>query len=247
MSETVGRISPSDLEFVDEADIQAAQRANRIAEHINYIDACNVFRANVFTKLKRHHPNFQGSAIALFRVDPGGSVATMGSNKEILLISAPHPLNSNTIEGHPIPTIRLFSEEWVSDENGNGDFICFDMSLDSANNSQYFVGSSHGMDGQREAFHPTDPSFDVGKDFVPPRSALTYMADPMGDKVWVSHSIDFFTDAIRVYGLDDAGSPRKVLPFGHWGNIADRQEALGVGMAMIAEIENIDPTVIRLE
>jgi hypothetical protein len=207
----------------------------------------HLLRSKVLDKLAKHGVT-EGAGWAIFTLtgqeeddSVGSSVMTSMPDKKVLVLYSPYR-NSRTIDGHPIPIIRIITNEPFCHLDRETQYLSRDFTLDHEDDVQYFVDAQDMYDftdeSKKKPLSEENPS---GRN-----ETLTSLFWVNKDgNLCISRPISYFTEAMGIYLTNpDDGTPIESYPFGLCTSPFDALYALEQGEELFAMIERLDPVLI---
>ncbi len=240
--------TPKELksEIVPAHEINLARLSSEEALRAYLQEQTHLFRSKVLDKLAKHGVT-EGAGWAIFTLTSqeedvlGNSVMTLMPDKEVLVLYLPHR-NSRTMDGHPIPNIRIITNEPYCSCDRATQYLSRDFTLDHEDDVQYFVDAQDMYD-----FTDESKKKPLSEENPPGRNeTLTplFWANEDGN-LCISRPISYFTEATGIHLTNpDDGTPIESYPFGLYTSPFDVLYALEQGEELFAMIERLDPVLI---
>lgn len=208
--------------FEEHKDVNKAPKALFDA---NFQEDCAVFRADIVSLLLKHSALQEGGGWMIFALNddmmPAHDTSTLGYENEILVYVRD---GTKVIDQSPICDIRIVTNERHLHYEVTS-FMCTDFTLDSENDSQYFI----------DAITPLPEGVDLNIVRAP-----LFWVNETG-KLMSTVNFVPFTPVVPI-SIKEKLAWRKVTPFGHYENCEDKIQALNIGRSLLQQVNTLEPT-----
>lgn len=162
----------------------------------------------------------------------GSSVDSL-SGREVLILSLPRP-NKMQQSGHPVPLVRMITNEPIFSENGIRSYLTEDITILENGQAMYFMDSVQ----MSSEYGGTD--HDIGVALADSRSPL-FLVNGQNELI-ISNKRSWITPIAMLQVIEDARSFR-VFPFGGaYGSVEDSNFALNRAQELLDSIRDIEPS-----
>lgn len=133
------------------------------------------------------------------------------------------------IEGVPVPTVRIISNEACRDPEGELSWLSIDFTLDGEDDCQYNLGS----------FNANNQATDDA------RMGAYFVASP--DHTLYLENFHDFTPYQVLVDQRSNGEEVNCIPLGHFSSLLARQHALTIGNDLLHEVSTVEPYASSFE
>ncbi|HSX53298.1 MAG TPA: hypothetical protein VLF90_02935 [Patescibacteria group bacterium] len=204
-------------DFAGDIEARTLAAENSTAFERKFQEDLNIFRADVFRKLRSHDALHDGEGWAVFLPEPeetGGSAFQLNNTRDILIMVG---LDSRTQKS----LIRIIANE-IFASGSSLSIMAEDFVADTENDTQYFIDA-----------------VDVQPNYNPDTYAPTFCAIS-NEQVDLRNVLLTFVPLIGINGKPSIYI-EEITPFGRYTELEDKIHALTIGKSLLAEVVTIDP------
>lgn len=227
---TIGEPLINSQEDVSDRELEIARHSGESAIWAFQQERVHSLRAAILAKLTKHGIDpTDGWAIFDVVNDESGNVMTADPYKRVLLVSWLHETPTR-LEGHPVPSVRIITNERYRILDRLPQIFSEDFGLDDEDDVHYYVDAI-----DIAAFRGKDP-----KARALFRKSMTPIILPGSDGK-ISSNVEIKTMPIKGVNLTDQPH-RESFPLGSFASPTDSLYMLERGQDLFASIESLDPT-----